>query len=194
MRRFRQILGFYLLISLAVSLPQSIYFYKSSEMIDRSQWLYSPLLFSDLLFSYDLFVYTLIACLMFFSFRLFIEKNSYFEIVLLTLGYLLLQYANPLILHEPQPLTQIFLWALVLSGPFYKGDSFLKSNLIWFLGLYYLLAGLEKLPDPIWKNGQALSQILSNPLMTLPSTVNIHGLTTAGSLLWITTYIILFLN
>lgn len=192
MRRFRQVLGFYLFVSMAVSLPKSIYLYKNLEMIDRKLWLYSPWIFPDFIFSSSFFIYALLTSLMIFSFRLFIEKNSYLDIVFLAIGHLFIQYSNPLVIHEPQPLTQLFLWSLVLSGPNNKGDSFLKSNLIWLLGIYYLLAGLEKLPDPQWIHGQALAHILSNPLMALHSANNQSIITSASPLLWLATYMVLF--
>lgn len=192
MRRFRQVLGFYLLVSTAISLPQSIYLYKNFEMIDRGLWQYSPWLFPDVLFSSSFFIYSTLLTLMVLSFRLFIEKISYVEIILLAILHLCIQYSNPLIIHEPQPLTQLFLWSLVLSGPQKKGDSFLKLNLKWLLSFYYLLAGLEKLPDPKWKNGGALNDILNNPLMTLYSPISEYLSTNASMILGLVTYLVLF--
>ncbi|MGE0268687.1 MAG: hypothetical protein AB7S78_09580 [Candidatus Omnitrophota bacterium] len=89
-------------------------------------------------------------------------------------------HANPLIIHEPQPLANLFLFLFFFLPPnspplLLNKNSFeftednikeLKSLLriiIFFFGVYYLFVGLKKLPDPLWRQGLAIKHILLWP-------------------------------
>lgn len=67
-------------------------------------------------------------------------------------------HANPYIHGEPQALTSLFLFAFFF-WPLKDGeepDPFYSRALVAFLGFYYLIAGLKKLPDPLWLSGEAV--------------------------------------
>ena len=86
-------------------------------------------------------------------------------------------HANPMIIHEPQPLANLFLFmffflppnsapCLGSSNAFQWDDSDIKHMklllkiIIVFFGIYYFFVGVKKLPDPLWRNGLALAHIL----------------------------------
>ena len=91
--------------------------------------------------------------------------------------------ANPVIISEPQQLANLFLLMFFFifpntyptfltlknypsTGLMTKEDKQIINILIVFLGLYYLLAGLKQLPDPLWRKGEALYYILKWPIMS----------------------------
>lgn len=86
-------------------------------------------------------------------------------------------HANPLIIHEAQPLANLFLFLFFFlppdSAPVLSGRprfTFTQENtaelrallriIIGFFGVYYFIVGLKKLPDPLWREGLALQYIL----------------------------------
>jgi len=90
--------------------------------------------------------------------------------------------ANPLIIHEPQQIANlllIFCFFLPLHHPpilwrSHKNKGLLEETsndkqvihlLIIYLGIYYLFAGLKKLPDPLWIDGVAFQQLLQWPAL-----------------------------
>lgn len=86
-------------------------------------------------------------------------------------------HANPLIIHEAQPLANLFLFLFFFLPPdsaprinVGRGFVFTKENtaelktlltiIIAFFGVYYFVVGVKKLPDPLWRQGSALQYIL----------------------------------
>ncbi len=76
--------------------------------------------------------------------------------------------ANPIIIHEPQQLANLlllFFFFLPLGNQCkeneIEGAQDLVRLLVFFLSIYYLMAGLKKLPDPLWQQGTGISYILS---------------------------------
>jgi hypothetical protein len=82
---------------------------------------------------------------------------------------------NPFIIHEPQPLTNIFLLSFLFLpiNSKHTYDHWIKNVLIIFLGVYYLLAGIKKLPDPNFLNGTATGLIMIWPIMAKNLNLNI---------------------
>ena len=86
-------------------------------------------------------------------------------------------HANPLIIHEAQPLANLFLFLFfflppnsaprLVSGTGYVFTDANRAELnsllriiIAFFGIYYFIVGMKKLPDPLWREGSALQYIL----------------------------------
>lgn len=70
--------------------------------------------------------------------------------------------ANPLIIHEPQQILN-FLLASFLFLPLddeTEPSQGVLTLLLGFLGVYYLAAGVKKLPDPMWWSGEAFGAYL----------------------------------
>ena len=73
---------------------------------------------------------------------------------------------NPLIIHEPQQLSNLFLVLFLLFLPIrnrQECDPKILQICIAFLAFYYFVAGVKKLPDPMWRSGEALRLILIWP-------------------------------
>lgn len=93
-----------------------------------------------------------------------------------------LHLANPFIIHEPQQLTNLLLfllfflpvqskWALRPGSDFMrplkaKHLKVILLAMLSYLGLYYFFAGLKKLPDPNWLNGEAAGLIANWPFLS----------------------------
>ena len=87
--------------------------------------------------------------------------------------------ANPLIIHEAQQIANFLLLASLFlpyrAAPcfFQKKDcvsnrkldeaALLVNLLIIFLGVYYFFAGAKKIPDPLWRSGEALKYLIIWP-------------------------------
>ncbi|OYZ18101.1 MAG: hypothetical protein B7Y39_14130 [Bdellovibrio sp. 28-41-41] len=74
--------------------------------------------------------------------------------------------ANPYIIHEPQQMVNLLLMIQIFflpSSAKQPVDKNILQILSVFLGVYYLLAGLKKLPDALWLHGQALEILLLWP-------------------------------
>lgn len=88
--------------------------------------------------------------------------------------------ANPLVIHEPQQITLLLffiLWFVPYESHFslkrsqgfetYESMKVSETKKIifciqLFLGYYYFLAGIKKIPDPLWLSGEALSIFLNS--------------------------------
>ncbi len=87
-------------------------------------------------------------------------------------------HANPLIIHEPQPLANLFVFLFFFLPPNSSPVLIRSSQPNWsqqqirdyesliriiivFFGLYYFIVGAKKLPDPLWRDGSALKHILT---------------------------------
>lgn len=82
---------------------------------------------------------------------------------------------NPYIMHEPQPLTNLFFISFFFL-PMRESDDYdpwITNILIVFLGLYYFLAGIKKLPDANFINGSAITYIISWPIMAKSLKLNL---------------------
>ncbi len=105
-------------------------------------------------------------CLLMIFFKcaqLFKGTLNWFGLVLLYLLNLSFYRWNSPIIHEPQPIMNFFMltfFFLPLNSE-KRSDPYIKNMLIAFLGIYYLLSGIKKLPDPNFLDGTALYKILS---------------------------------
>ncbi len=157
----RKGLGFYLLFYYLPFFPELKEFFYDHQMIDR--FLISPPLPSLLfLFSSHASLYVLYFLLLIFSFFLLQDKLSKLELLFLYLLNLSFHHANPLLIHEPQQITN-YLLIVLLFFPTQKNkkiDLFLLQIVISFLAFYYFVAGFKKLFDPLWLSGSALEKLL----------------------------------
>ncbi len=106
---------------------------------------------------------------------MFLGKLNRLGLVLLYFLNMSFYLWNPLIIHEPQPITNLFFLSFFLL-PLKEEDSYdswIKNSLIIFLGLYYFLAGIKKLPDPHFLTGDALENIISWPVMAKDLSLNL---------------------
>lgn len=85
--------------------------------------------------------------------------------------------ASPMIIHEPQQLTNLLLvmlfflpidecWAVTKKKDFMlplvdKYQRLILVALLAYIGTYYFFAGLKKLPDPHWASGSAVGLLAS---------------------------------
>ncbi len=109
----------------------------------------------------------------------------------LYLLHLTFHHANPFIVHgEPDQLTNLMLvfvlffpiegvWVLRKTSvlKFFeeidqKYLSIIFKMMLFYLAAYYFFAGIKKLPDPLWRNGEALKNLLSWPLLGKTNGVN----------------------
>ena len=96
--------------------------------------------------------------------------------------------ANPLIIHEPQQLTNLLL-VILFFLPLNDGISLKKNLDIWkplhpkhqrwilhslllYLGIYYFFAGAKKIPDHHWISGNAVKLLASWPFLATQNFVN----------------------
>ena len=82
---------------------------------------------------------------------------------------------NPFIVHEPQPILNLFFLSFFFlpMNKKHSYDPWFKNSLIVFLGIYYFWAGIKKLPDPNFLNGSALEYIISWPIMAKNLSINL---------------------
>ena len=106
----------------------------------------------------------------------------------LWLLHLSFHHANPLIIHEPQQLANLFLLCCFFL-PIDSGPALLSAAdptplarrqeqaapiirlLLIALAVYYAVSGLKKLPDPLWRSGSALWYLLQWPPFGKPNAV-----------------------
>lgn len=90
--------------------------------------------------------------------------------------------ANPLIIHEPQQLTNLLLvilfflpieekWAIKPGRDFWPAlgsihKKHISYALLTYLGIYYFFAGAKKIPDPHWISGSAVKLLASWPFLS----------------------------
>ncbi len=100
---------------------------------------------------------------------------------------------NPYIIHEPQPIINLFFLSFLFLplNQKQKYDPGIKKILIIFLGLYYFLAGAKKLADPNFLNGSALEYIISWTIMAKSVELNFYIVKYFSWLLRIMNYFIL---
>lgn len=180
----RILCGFHLILfAFFVQWPNYLSFYSASGMVrpELFQFFSRSILFC--VWENELLKITLFGTFTIFSFFFcfgFFARAIHLPLFLINTLFL---SANPMVLHEPQQLTQVLLFLLFFvpyEGAFTmrKTKSFLTYESIdkkvaehiifamtLFLGLYYFLAGFKKLPDPGWLEGSALKALLRTPYL-----------------------------
>lgn len=118
----------------------------------------------------NIFIMLTIALWSLFAFDLLNRKLQ----ILLFIFSLSLHNANPYIIHEPQQIANLLLFIQIFFLPA-DAKTFIDKKIILILtialGVYYLTAGLKKMPDPLWQNGDALGFIISWPPFSNFSTI-----------------------
>jgi len=179
---FRIAFGLYLLYYNSLLLPKLSLYFGPESIIHP---LLLPPFFNSPSFSFlwNTPTVTVLFVLMFLMIICFtlglLNKASLIPLIILQLFF---YHSNPLILHEPQPLANLFLfWFLFL--PPNTAPSILKNSLslndqqqldikhilrilIAFFGIYYMIVGCKKLPDPLWLKGEALKHLISWPAVS----------------------------
>lgn len=124
-----------------------------------------PTLFDFVNFQPSLIVLFLSTTIVLWLLFLFNKLNRVGQIILLMLN-ISIHNANPYIIHEPQQMVNLLLLIQILFLSANAKDKispkihFLLSG---YLGIYYFLAGLKKIPDPYWLKGEALKLLMTWP-------------------------------
>ncbi len=173
----------FLLLQLLIQLPNFNTFYSAQGMVDPYLFEFyrqSPLFF---IWPWDglkffLFIVTILLS-GFFALGLW-ARIVHLPLFFLTLSF---QMANPMVIHEPQQLLQLLLFVLwfvpyenhycIKRSMGFDSYEYLREK--WgrkcvyviqgFLAYYYLLAGIKKLPDPLWRSGEAVGVLLKSPYL-----------------------------
>lgn len=107
-------------------------------------------------------LWTSIILIVVLSLRLF--KGSLSFIGLTVLYVLLISFwnANPYVVHEPHQIHSFFILSLFFwpLNDASKLDPFIGKLPCIFLCIYYFFAGLKKMPDLAWLNGDALMSVM----------------------------------
>jgi len=177
---FRITLGIYLLYYNFLLLPHVTVYFGLGGMLPKYYLpkflMVAPDFFPWPEYWFIVLFYVMMALLFCFTLG-FLNKLTLIPLYLLQLYF---YHANPLIIHEPQPLANLFLFLFFFlppnSPPFLlnrNGFEFteykikeLKSLLkiiVFFFGVYYFFVGIKKLPDPLWRQGLAIKNILLWP-------------------------------
>lgn len=171
-----------ILIYLIVAIiPDWAHFFSQSGFVEPAGFIYYPkswifYFWKSEILKIILFVIALIAAL-FYTIGFF-AKISLIILIPIQIGFHL---AAPMIIHEPQQLTNllmVLLFFLPIEGAFVlkrgpeiwrplppKHEKFLLMALLSYLSLYYLFAGLKKLPDHFWLEGKAVGLLASWPFL-----------------------------
>jgi hypothetical protein len=181
---FRVGLGLYLLDYYRTLLPDFLRYFGPSSMIQPQLlsprlsflfWCWTP----AWLLSFFALLIVLIVCFMIG----WHPRRILLPLWLLHLGF---HHANPLIIHEPQQLANLFLlcgFFLPIDAPPAfsqrrgrypawsppKDAQAVATTLTWFLGIYYFVSALKKLPDPLWRSGAAMHALLQWPALAKPT-------------------------
>lgn len=164
---FRFALGSYLILyytRFLVGTPGWRFYFSAHGMVDRAllgDYRYPSLLF---LFPSPVFLNFCTAGLFILAVLFALGRLSRPWVMLLFILNLSFLQANPYILHEPQHLANLFLLSFAVFFPVRNGqpaDPFLIKTLIIALGIYYFVAGLKKLPDPSWRSGVAVGELIA---------------------------------
>jgi hypothetical protein len=171
---FRRALGAYLIYSYALLLPDFLFFYGPHGMVDRTAL--QPAFPSLLLLHESPAVHWIVVAVLFvLSGALMVGRLGRLGVLTLFLIHVSFHNANPLIIHEPSQILSLFLICLLVFLPLQDTDEFdpfIVRTLVIALGVYYLFAGLKKLPDPLWRSGEALGLLLAWDGLRSPTAVN----------------------
>jgi len=160
---FRKALAVYLFYYYLPFASHLFEIFGAEGMVNRAK--IGPLFAPSLLFLFqsDFILVLVFLTLLSLSALLLLDRLSRFGVLVLFLLNLSFQNANPYILHEPQQLASLFLFTILLFLPVKRDqtcDPFVWKTLLYALGVYYAFAGLKKLVDPLWGEGQALYYLL----------------------------------
>lgn len=151
-----------------------------TEFFSASGWIQGDYLEENYsllqLFDSDAWRWGLLIALVAMLVMFFFGRLNRIGFILLYIINLSFYHWNPLIIHEPQPITNLFFLSfffLPLNDNQERYDPWIKNILILFLGLYYFLAGIKKLPDPHFLSGVALEQIISWSVMAKNLNLNL---------------------
>ncbi len=173
----------FLMLQLFIQLPNFDIFYSSHGMVRPGLFQFyrlSPLFY---IWQWDSLKFVLFLATIVLS--VFFTVGLWARIVHLPLFFMTLcfQMANPMVIHEPQQLLQLLLlllWVLpyekhycLKPSPGFDSYEYMREKwgrrcvyaLQAFLAYYYLLAGIKKLPDPLWRSGEAVGVLLSSPYL-----------------------------
>ena len=177
---FRITLGVYLLYYNFLLLPHVSVYFGTDGMLPKHYLpkllMVAPDFFPWPEYWFIVLFYAMMALLGCFTLGL-LNKLTLVPLYLLQLYF---YHANPLIIHEPQPLANLFLFLFFFlppnSPPYLwnrTGFEFTEDNIrelkgllkiiIIFFGVYYFFVGIKKLPDPLWRQGLAIKNILLWP-------------------------------
>ncbi|MCX7979131.1 MAG: hypothetical protein N2578_09025, partial [Bdellovibrionaceae bacterium] len=90
----------------------------------------------------------------------FLPRWGQYFLFLLNISF---HHANPYIIHEPQQMANLMLLLQIFVFPEdakRNVDPRLTRLLQLWLGVYYLLAGLKKIPMEIWQDGTAVAALI----------------------------------
>ena len=174
---FRLALGTYLLYYYLTLLPDLLYYFGPNGMVQPSLLPKSciSLLFVVWTPSAVVILFTLMMILILWFTAGLLNKKVFLLLIILQASF---YNANPSIINESQPLANLFLLSflfLPLNAPpvFFpqKQRSFdekqlreakqIVNLLIFFMGLYYFMVGIKKLPDPLWRGGEAVHYLVN---------------------------------
>lgn len=157
---FRKGLALYLLYYYAYFLTDLTSIFGAHGVVAR-EFLHQkgPSLF--FLMPWDFVIRIALVALVALTILFFLGKLDWKGVLALFVLNLSFHNANPYIHGEPQALQSLFLFAFFFlpSTDGVKADEFYVKALTIFLGVYYLIAGLKKLPDPLWRSGQAVGAL-----------------------------------
>lgn len=174
---FRIALGIYLLFYSLPFLPKLSLYYGTQGMLP-AYFLPKFLMVAPDFFPFpSLWFHSLFIAMLILTVLFTLGYLNKFTLIPLYLLQIYFYHANPMIIHEPQPLANLFLFMFFFLPPnstpraqstntFSWDDSDIKHTqlllkiIIVFFGIYYFFVGVKKLPDPLWRNGLALAHIL----------------------------------
>ncbi len=169
-------------------IPNWTEFYSASGFVEPTSFVFYPkswlfAFWNNELLKIFLFVISLLAAL-FYTVGIFAKISLLFLIPIQISFHL----ASPMIIHEPQQLTNllmVLLFFMPIEEAFIlkKGPSllrplksghvrFLLFTLLTYISLYYFFAGLKKLPDHFWLEGKAVGLLASWPFLSLDNIFN----------------------
>ncbi len=145
--------------------PQLHNFFGFDGWIKNSGTNFKNIIFS--ISSADQWRWSLLALMFALLIMMFKGRLNRFGLFIYYIVNLAFYHWNPYIIHEPQPILNLFFLSFFILPPNKKTpyEPNIKNILILFLGIYYFLSGIKKLPDPNFLNGTALESILTWPVM-----------------------------
>lgn len=158
---FRRLIGGYTIYYALFLIPDVVFLFGKNGMINYDSLpRIGPSLFYYL--NSPSVIWASITLIIFLSLRLY--RGSLSVIGLTVLYVLLISFwnANPYVIHEPHQIHSFFIltlffWSLNDAN---KLDPFIGKLPCIFLCIYYFFAGLKKLPDLAWLNGDALMSVV----------------------------------
>jgi hypothetical protein len=181
--------GLSLLIYFSVALfPSWSEFFSTKGFVDPASFAFYPkswvfYFWENDLLKIILFVMSFI-CALFYTLGIF-AKIALLILIPIQIG---LHLAVPLIIHEPQQLTNLLMVLLFFmpienayalrKGPdlwrplAFKHERFLLISFLIYLCLYYFFAGVKKLPDHFWLEGRSVGLLASWPFLANDNFIN----------------------